>query len=351
MSHSSLFKSSCWSWTVSESNQRADLILLKAFENRTEPKSKLIPDSLNRSQLKKLFEEGQITQDGIQIKAGSKLKVGSIVQIVFNPPEPSILIPEKRPLDILYEDPFLLVINKPPGLTVHPSPTQMQGTLVHALLHHIQDLSGIGGVLRPGIVHRIDKHTSGALVITKTDQAHASLAKTFSLHQIERVYHAICYGTPKNSKFCEPFKIESLIGRHPVDRKKMSMKVKAGRKAITHIVKKQEFKTSRGDAPFASFLEIQLETGRTHQVRVHLAGTGNSILGDPVYGVPRPGSLKWLCLPEVIQSAVRQLPGQALHAQVLGFQHPITGEKLRFEAPAPAAFQTLFELLQPFRGS
>lgn len=339
----------CWTWTVSEFSQRADLILLKAFQNSTDPKGGFIPDSLNRSQLKKLFEEGKVTQDGIKIKAGSRLKQGSIIQIVFTPPQPSSIIPESRPLDILYEDPFLLVINKPPGLTVHPSPTQMQGTLVHALLHHIQDLSGIGGVLRPGIVHRIDKNTSGALVITKTDQAHLTLAKAFSLHHIERVYHAICYGTPKNSKFGEPFKVESLIGRHPVDRKKMSMKVKTGRRAITFILKTQEFKTQQDDTPFASFLEIKLETGRTHQVRVHLAGIGNSILGDPVYGVPSSGSAKWLSLPPVIQSVVSQLPGQALHARVLGFQHPITGEKLRFEAPLPVTFQKLFQLLQTFR--
>jgi len=228
------------------------------------------------------------------------------------------------------------VVNKPQNLTVHPSTTQTEGTLVHILLHHIQDLSGMGGVLRPGIVHRIDKDTSGALVVTKTDAAHRKLTEDFAAHTIERVYWALCYGAPAASD--KPTRIESWIGRNPKDRKKMSMKVKTGRKAITYYQPKMIF-SHPSKSPFACWLEVTLETGRTHQVRVHLTGVHHSILGDPVYGTPTMHHPKWLALPENVRNAVKNLPGQALHARILGFEHPITRKKLRFEAEPPEAFQ------------
>jgi 23S rRNA pseudouridine1911/1915/1917 synthase len=253
-------------------------------------------------------------------------------------------VPEDRPLDILYQDEHLVVVNKPPGLTVHPSETQAEGTLVHILLHHVRDLSGIGGETRPGIVHRIDKNTSGALVITKTDVAHRGLADTFSRHEIERAYWALCFGSP-----AEPSgRIESLIGRNPNDRKKMSMEVKEGRRAVTHWRRIEEYGRS-GAKPFASLVEARLETGRTHQVRVHLTGLGHSLLGDPTYGTPSERAPKWLAVPFEIRTLVLRLPGQALHARVLGFAHPVTGEKLRFEAPVPPQFAAVQEALAKYR--
>jgi 23S rRNA pseudouridine1911/1915/1917 synthase len=234
-------------------------------------------------------------------------------------------------------------LNKPPGLTVHPSSTQKDGTLVHILLHHVKDLSGIGGVLRPGIVHRLDKDTSGALVITKTDAAHQILTETFSKHDIERVYWALCYGVPK----ARTEKIESLIDRSPNDRKRMSMKVTTGRRAVTHFELVEAYGHHHKSA-FASFLSVTLETGRTHQIRVHLTGYGNSVLGDPVYGTPTERQPKWIALPREVQAAVKALPGQALHARVLGFTHPITGKKIRVEAEPPPGFQNLLSKLREF---
>jgi 23S rRNA pseudouridine1911/1915/1917 synthase len=253
-------------------------------------------------------------------------------------------VPEDRALDILYQDNHLVVVNKPPGLTVHPSETQREGTLVHALLHHIRDLSGIGGEMRPGIVHRIDKDTSGALVITKTDKAHRALAETFARHEIERAYWAFCYGSPLEASG----RIESLIGRNLADRKKMSMTVKEGRHAITHYRRVEEYGSGRAK-PFAAWVEARLETGRTHQVRVHLTGLGHSLLGDPVYGTPSERHSKWLVLPADVREAVQKLRGQALHARVLGFTHPVSGEKLRFEADPPAELQALMDALARYR--
>jgi 23S rRNA pseudouridine1911/1915/1917 synthase len=347
-----------WIWSVSAlltlDSNRADWVILRALEScqgRVEG-AEAVP-SITRSQLKRLIEEGRVKANGVLLKAHMKLKAGMQVQIEFPVPRSTELIPEAIPLSILFEDEHLLVINKPAGLTVHPSATQLESTLVHALLYHIKDLSGIGGVLRPGIVHRIDKNTSGALVITKTDLAHRKLAEIFSQHAIERSYWAFCYGSPSFSG--QTLRIESLIGRHPTDRKKMSMKVKQGRSAVTYIRKKEEYRyrlqseSSHAPLPpFASWLEATLETGRTHQVRVHLTGIGHSILGDPVYGVPSQNHPKWVALPDEIKAVLKALPGQALHARILGFSHPITGEKLRFEAPLPTDVLYLQNQLQAF---
>jgi 23S rRNA pseudouridine1911/1915/1917 synthase len=239
-----------------------------------------------------------------------------------------------------------VVVNKPPGLTVHPSETQMENTLVHALLHHIKDLSGIGGVLRPGIVHRLDKDTSGALVISKTDQAHHKLTEIFAAHAIERRYWAIAYGSPDTGPGND-LKVDTLIGRNPNDRKRMTTEVRDGRRAVSHVRRLEEYAQARAK-PFASLLEVRLETGRTHQVRVHLTKLGHSLLGDPVYGTPSARHTKWLALPEDVRRVVETLPGQALHARVLGFAHPITGAPLRFEAPPPEAFRLLLASLQRY---
>ncbi len=346
-----------WTWITGSDSEdpahqsmRADKRILLSIERGLgQWQGESHPTGISRSQLQRLIEEGRVLADGAPLRANQKLPEGCRIEVTVPEPKPLELVPEERELDILFEDDHLLVVNKPPGLTVHPSETQSEGTLVHALLHHIKDLSGIGGVLRPGIVHRIDKDTSGALVITKTDRAHQGLAEVFSRHEIERQYWAICYGSPAalRSGGGDELKIDTLIGRNPADRKKMSVQSKEGRRAITYVSKIEEYALP-GHRPFASLLSARLETGRTHQVRVHLTNLGHSLLGDPVYGTPSERQHKWLALPRDVRDAVRMLPGQALHARVLGFKHPVTGEKLRFEAEPPEAFRLLLETLRRY---
>ncbi len=341
-----------WTWkpqpTERDSNalklERADVALLRAYQEklgRFECGEERSAPPLSRSQLQKLIDQGKVTQAGRCIVSGSRLVPELEVRMEIPAPKILELQPEDRPLDILFQDEHLAVINKPAGLTVHPSETQHEGTLVHALLHHLKDLSGIGGVLRPGIVHRLDKDTSGALVITKTDLAHQRLVETFAAHRIERRYWALCYGVWRAAG---ETKIEGTIGRNPKDRKKMAMNVPDGRPAVTWIQSLESF------GSHACWLEARLETGRTHQVRVHLTASGHSLLGDPVYGIPSSKNSKWLALPVAVRSKVQNLVGQALHARVLGFDHPITGEKLRFEAPPPLQWQELLESLRKESG-
>jgi 23S rRNA pseudouridine1911/1915/1917 synthase len=335
-----------WVWEIPENARgtRADKGISEALENEDgEWEGEARP--VSRSHLQKLMEAGAVTSNGAPIGRSDRLAPGSIVRIELPEPEPLELVPEDIPLDILYEDSHLIVVNKPPGLTVHPSSTQRTGTLVHGLLHHVRDLSGIGGKLRPGIVHRIDKDTSGALVITKTDAAHVALSAVFAKHDIERAYTALCYGAPAWPG--ERIRCETLIGRNPNDRLKMSAQVKEGRKAITHLNCESRF-AHEGKTPFASKITATLETGRTHQVRVHLTSLNHSLLGDPLYGSPSSNQPKWRSLPTEIQELVKKLPGQALHARILGFKHPVTGDPLRFEAPYPPDFQRLLDSLERY---
>jgi 23S rRNA pseudouridine1911/1915/1917 synthase len=338
-----------WNWTLSSDpgSTRADMLLLEALSNgEGEWTGEAVAPS--RSQIRKWIDEGRVLVDGKPVKAGLKqVRAGARFEISVPDPEPVELQPEDRPIEIIYEDPSILVVNKPPGLTVHPSETQKDGTLVHALLFHVKDLSGIGGKLRPGIVHRIDKDTSGALVITKSDEAHRALAEVFSRHEIERSYWALCYGSPKEREG----HISTHIGRNPGDRKKMANvpeSTAGAREARSHYRVVEEYAQPRA-RPFASWIEVTLETGRTHQVRVHLTGLGHSLLGDPAYGTPGERATKWLALPGAIREAVEAMPGQALHARVLGFKHPLTGEPLRFEAEPPPAFARLREALGKFK--
>lgn len=335
-----------WEWTATSPAERADRAILEALEAGEGQWSGAEGSGvdISRSRIQRLMEQARILIDGAPARANQKIRAGTRVRIDFPAPVPLELTPEDRPIDVLFEDRELLVVNKPPGLTVHPSATQREGTLVHALLHHVKDLSGIGGKLRPGIVHRIDKDTSGALVITKTDAAHRGLVEKFARHDMERVYWALVYGSPEKTKGT----IESTIGRNPADRKKMAMNVKGGRRAVTHYERLDSY-AAESARPFASWLALTLETGRTHQIRVHLTGLGNSILGDPVYGTPSAKQSKWLALPPDVRAAVGKLPGQALHARVLGFEHPITGKTLRFEAEPPAAFRELMRTLERYR--
>ncbi|MGZ3707555.1 MAG: RluA family pseudouridine synthase [Bdellovibrionota bacterium] len=342
-------KQTRWQWIVPAGAEpvRADRALLSAIEAGEGSWSGERPVAMTRSFVQKLLDSGAVLCDGTPARASMKVLPGQTWTLSVDPPRPMELVPEDRPIDILYEDEHLLIVNKPPGLTVHPSATQLEGTLVHALLHHVKDLSGIGGVLRPGIVHRIDKDTSGALVITKTDAAHVRLVETFSKHAIERSYWALCYGAPGHDARTRPVRVESLIGRNPKDRKKMSMEVQEGRRSVSFYRVLEEFGVPRAKA-FASFLEVTLETGRTHQVRVHLTGEGHSLLGDPVYGTPTERLPKWLALPHSVRELVRALPGQALHARVLGFEHPVTGKRVRVEAEPPPAFAALLAELRRF---
>jgi 23S rRNA pseudouridine1911/1915/1917 synthase len=322
-----------------DSRERADKYLHELFQGDEE-----IPP-LSRSQIQRLIDEGRIRVDGRAIRPKDSIPFRAQIELHLPKPVEISVEPEDIPLQILYDDPHLVVVNKQPGLTVHPSETQKSGTLVNALLHHIRDLSGIGGKLRPGIVHRIDKDTSGALVVSKTDAAHAGLSRLFSSHNLDRKYWALCYGAPTWSS---PLTFSSTLGRSPADRKKIAVNVSGGRLATSHFELQKTFKI-QGKSAFSSLIEARLETGRTHQVRVHLTHLGHSLLGDPVYGTPTSNQPKWKSLPRSVQESVSALPGQALHARELGFIHPITGKKLSFIAEPFTDFQRLLNELNSFQ--
>jgi 23S rRNA pseudouridine1911/1915/1917 synthase len=290
---------------------------------------------LSRARLQALIGEGALSLDGQPVTDGSaKARAGTYLLLIPEP-LPADPAPEAIPLDILYEDADLIVLNKPAGMAAHPAPGTLSGTLVNALLHHCSGaLSGIGGVARPGIVHRLDKETSGVMVAAKTDAAHQGLSKLFAAHDIERVYVALARGAPHPAKGV----IETRIGRSPHDRKKMAVLRTGGRDAVTLYQVERAF--GPADRPLASRVACRLETGRTHQIRVHLASRGSPCLGDPVYGSGVPAAV----VREAIAAA--GLTRQALHASVLGFVHPVTGETLRFETPLPEDMGRLQALLE-----
>lgn len=278
-------------------------------------------EDLSRSYIQKLLKEGRILVNGKPVKANYKLNEGDEILAAIPDPEVLDIRPENIPLDILYEDSDILVVNKPKGMVVHPSPGHYSHTLVNAILWHCGDqLSGINGVLRPGIVHRIDMDTTGSLLVCKNDRAHQILAEELKEHSITRRYHAIVCGNLKEDSGT----VNAPIGRHPVDRKKMSTKSSNGRHAVTHYRVLERF----GDY---TYIECELETGRTHQIRVHMASIGHPILGDAVYG---PAKCPF------------RLEGQTLHAKILGIRHPSTGKYLEFDAPLPDYFLALLEQLK-----
>ncbi len=282
---------------------------------------KKVPD-ISRSFLQKQIKENHVTVNGKPAKAGNKLNESDEIYMVLEPPKELSVEPEDIPLDILYEDEDIIVINKPKQMVVHPAPGHYSGTVVNALLYHCKDsLSGINGVLRPGIVHRIDQDTTGAIVICKNDYAHRFIAEQLREHSITRTYHAIVH----NHVVQEEGTIESTIGRHPVDRKKMAMNVKNGKHAVTH------YKVLDPLNGKFTYICCNLETGRTHQIRVHMASIGNPILGDSVYG---PSKCPF------------HLTGQTLHAKTLGFIHPRTKKYIEFDAPLPEYFQKLLKQLK-----
>jgi len=311
---------------IEEAGDRLDRVLTAHF-----------PD-LSRARLQALIAEGRLSHDGAAVTDGKhKARPGTYTLTV---PAPVSAIPEAQdiPLDILYEDAYLIVVNKPAGMAAHPGPGTPDGTLVNALLFHCGDsLSGIGGVLRPGIVHRLDKDTSGVLVAAKTDAAHRGLSALFAKHDIDRQYRAVVRGAPRYVSGT----VTTRIGRSHHDRKKMAVLRQGGREAVTHYRLEEVF----GDRkPVAALLACRLETGRTHQIRVHMAHLGCPCLGDPVYGSGAPA--------REVQAIIDALgfTRQALHAGRLGFVHPITAEKLRFKSPLPDDMRALVAALQDLGG-
>ena len=276
---------------------------------------------ISRSYLQKLIREGNVLLDGKPAKAGAKLSCGAEIELMLPEAKEPEILPEKLPLDILYEDSDVILINKPKGMVVHPSAGHYTGTLVNGLLCHCRgELSGINGVLRPGIVHRIDKDTTGVLIACKNDRAHNSLAEQLKAHTITRRYRAIVCGNLKEDEE----RIDAPIGRHPIERKKMAVVRTGGKSAVTHYRVLERFGAY-------TYIECRLETGRTHQIRVHMASIGHPLLGDEVYGRGKNPF---------------HLEGQTLHAMVLGFVHPSTGEYMEFEAPLPEYFEELLRKLR-----
>lgn len=290
------------------SGERVDKYLSELLENQT------------RSYIQKLIKDNAVIVNEKIVKANYKISTGDIIEITI--PDAVILDiqPQNIPLDILFEDDDILVVNKPKGMVVHPSAGHYDGTLVNAIMYHCKEnLSGINGVLRPGIVHRIDMDTTGALVICKNDVSHLSLTAQLKVHSITRKYRAIVHNNMKD----EEGTIDAPIGRHSIDRKKMAINLKNGKESITHYKVLKRFGNY-------TYVECQLETGRTHQIRVHMASIHHPILGDSIYGPSK---------------SPFHLQGQTLHAMVLGFRHPRTGEYVEFEAPLPTYFETLLDQL------
>ncbi len=281
----------------------------------------LLLDSLSRSFISKLIKEDNVTVNGKSVKGSYPVKTDDEVVFFLPPSQEPNIVAENIPLDILYEDSDVIVVNKPKGMVVHPAAGHYSRTLVNALMYHCgADLSGINGVMRPGIVHRIDMDTTGSLIVCKNDKAHNSIAEQLKVHSINRRYHAICYGVIKE----EEGTIHKPIGRHPSDRKKMAVNEHNGKEAITHYKVLKRF-------PNYTYIECKLETGRTHQIRVHMASIGHPLLGDEVYAPGRKHPFK--------------LQGQTLHAKILGFIHPSTQEYVEIDAPLPEYFENLLNKL------
>lgn len=277
--------------------------------------------SLSRSYIQKMMKEEAVKVNGVPVKGSYRIKTDDLVEFMLPEAVEPDIAPEDIPLDILYEDRDVIVVNKPKGMVVHPAAGHYSGTLVNALLYHCgAELSGINGVLRPGIVHRIDRDTTGSVIACKNDAAHGSIAAQLKEHSVNRKYHAICHGVLK----ADEGTIDRPVGRHPIDRKKMAVNEKNGKQAVTHYRVLKRFKEY-------TYVECSLETGRTHQIRVHMASIGHPLLGDEVYSA---------------RKCPFQLQGQTLHAKILGFRHPTSGEYIETDAPLPEYFRHLLEILK-----
>lgn len=278
-------------------------------------------DSLSRSFLQKMIKDGTVKVNGLPVKGSYRVKAEDLVEFVLPETKSPDIEPENIPLDILYEDEDVIVVNKPKGMVVHPAAGHYSGTLVNALLYHCgSSLSGINGIMRPGIVHRIDRDTTGSIIACKNDRAHNCIAQQLKEHSVERRYHAICHGVMKEDEGV----VDRPIGRHPAERKKMAVNEKNGKRAVTHYRVLKRFSGY-------TYVECELETGRTHQIRVHLANLGHPLLGDEVYSN---------------RKSPFRLEGQTLHAKILGFHHPSTGGYVETDAPLPEYFLHLLDILQ-----
>ena len=300
--------------------------------------SRQVPDC-TRSYAAQLIRQGCIQVDGVFAKPSHKIKTSEQITIDMPPPEPVELVPEAMPLDILFEDAHLIVINKPPGLVVHPAAGHPSGTLVNGILHHCPDLEGIGGEIRPGIVHRLDKDTSGVIVVAKTAHTLAGLAEQFKARQVVKRYLALVHGIPTD----ESGAIDLPVGRHPVDRKKMSTRSPQGREALTLWRIKEKFKGT-------ALLEVELKTGRTHQIRVHCQSMGHPLVGDPVYGHRKPRTVLSR-YPAAIRKILAAPQRQLLHAAHLEFKHPANSDHVTIDAEMPADMARTMAQLRSYSGA
>lgn len=296
-------------------------ILPEMAEERIDKCISSYMEDLSRSYIQKVIKEGHVFVNDMVVRANYRVKVDDQVKFVIpDSIEPDIPA-QDIPLDILYEDKDILIINKPKDMVVHPAPGHYEGTLVNAIMYHCKDsLSGINGVMRPGIVHRIDKDTTGSIIVCKNDEAHNAIAEQLRTHDITRIYRAVVYGNVKD----EQGTVDAPIGRHPGDRKKMAVNEKNGKRAVTHYTVLERFGQY-------TYIECRLETGRTHQIRVHMASIGHPLLGDTVYSGRKPPC---------------HLEGQVLHAMTIGFVHPGSGKYVEFEAPLPDYFEKLLDRLR-----
>lgn len=294
----------------------------------------LLGPDFSRNQIQRLLRDGNMTLDGGPARAAAKVHAGQIISVDLPEPEPSELIPQDMQLDVLFEDEHLIAINKPPGLVVHPAPGHSQGTLVHGLLYHCQgELAGVGGKLRPGIVHRLDKDTSGALIAAKSDAAHRGLVASFAAGRVAKTYLALVWGNPPANG-----EVDSGIGRHPVDRKRMSSQGRHTKPALSAWKVVRHFKAE------SSLLRVKIKTGRTHQIRVHLSEAGFPVVLDATYG----GRRQRRSAPEPVAAALKQADRQMLHALELSLDHPITGRPLDLMAPLPKDFRSVLKALLEF---
>ncbi|MGA3206651.1 MAG: RluA family pseudouridine synthase [Syntrophales bacterium] len=289
---------------------------------------------LSRSQVKKSVDDGLVRVNSFHSKVSHRLRPGDIVEIDKREPVACRALPQDLPLSIVYEDQHILVVDKPAGMVVHPAAGHFQDTIVNAILHHCQNLSGIGGILRPGIVHRLDKGTSGLLIVAKSDEAHQGLAGQFKRHEVKKTYKTLVYGNPKEDEGA----IDLPMGRHPVDRKKMSTRSRRSKEALTTWKVHERFGV-------AAMLDVDIVTGRTHQIRVHLSAAGYPVVGDSVYGNPKRADTVHNTF---VRSKLKAMKRQALHAAKVGFVHPVTCHDMMFSSPLPDDMAELADFLRRY---
>jgi 23S rRNA pseudouridine1911/1915/1917 synthase len=286
----------------------------------------------SRAQIQRYIREGCILLNAAQAKAGTRVKEGDLVKGRIPAPIPAEALPEELPIRFIYEDGDIVVVDKPPGMAVHPAGRMQSGTLVNALLFRLKDLQGVGGVLRPGIVHRLDKGTSGVMVVAKNDQAHEALVQQFRKREVKKLYLALVYGRVKGAEGT----INAPLGRHPIDRKRFSLRTRAPKEALTEWRVRERFEG-------ITFAQVAPKTGRTHQIRVHMASLGHPLVGDPLYTKKR--RLAQIEDP-MLRGGIEALGRQALHASSIAFRHPTTGKMVEFTAPLPADIENILEVLR-----